>query len=78
MDIIGFVYETRDDYISAISSLAYQAAADFNQYQYLATASLNVASDFLMLLLPLISISRLQLKPSWKVGIAAVFATAIL
>lgn len=78
MDIIGFVYETRDDYISAISSLAYQAAAAFNQYQYLATASLNVASDFLMLLLPLISISRLQLKPGRKVGIAAVFATAIL
>ena len=45
---------------------------------YAATGSINVISDFLILLLPFIAIARLQMNLKRKFGIAAVFATGFL
>lgn len=44
----------------------------------LATGSVNVISDFLILLLPLLAIWRLRMAPKRKLGISAVFATGLL
>ena len=42
------------------------------------TAGFNVAIDFLMLVLPLYSISQIMISTKRKLGIGAVFATGIL
>ena len=44
----------------------------------LATGSVNVVSDCLILLLPLVAIWRLHMAQRRKVGISAVFATGLL
>ena len=44
----------------------------------LVTGSVNVISDFLILLLPLVAIRRLRMAPKRKLGILAVFATGFL
>ena len=43
-----------------------------------ASGSVNVVSDFLILLLPLVAIRRLRMAPKRKVGVSAVFATGFL
>lgn len=50
---------------------------DFN-VAYLASGAVNIISDFLILLLPMLAIWRLQLASKRKLGISAVFATGLL
>lgn len=45
---------------------------------YTATGAINVVSDLLILLLPMLAIWRLQMAAKRKLGIAAVFATGLL
>ena len=45
---------------------------------YLATGAVNVISDSLILLLPMLAIWRLRMSPKQKIGISAVFATGFL
>lgn len=44
----------------------------------LVTGIVNVISDFLILLLPLVAIWRLRMAPKRKIGVLAVFATGLL
>lgn len=44
----------------------------------LITSAINVASDFLILLLPIVCVWRLQMKGSKKFGISAIFAAGSL
>ena len=44
----------------------------------LAAGAVNVVSDFLILLLPMLAIWRLRMSPKQKIGISAVFATGFL
>jgi len=45
---------------------------------YIATGAVNVLSDFLILILPLLAIWRLHLALARKLGISAVFATGLM
>lgn len=45
---------------------------------YAATGAVNVVSDILISLLPMLEIRRLQLAPNRKLGVAAVFATGVI
>lgn len=42
------------------------------------TSSINVASDFLILVLPIVSVWRLQMRDSKKLGTSMIFAAGIL
>lgn len=44
----------------------------------LAAGSANIISDFLILILPLMSIWRLNMSSKRKIGVSAVFATGLL
>ena len=44
----------------------------------LASASFNLCFDIAMLLVPLVAITRLQMSPARKAGVAAVFGVGIL
>ena len=45
---------------------------------YAATGAVNVVSDLLILLLPMLAIWRLQMAPKRKLGVSAVFATGLM
>ena len=65
-----------------ISSLNFDdnpnALTAFWNSQFLITGSANVVSDTTLLLLPMVSILRLQTTARWKLGTALVFLTGLL
>ena len=63
---------------SGLSIPTNNLAVRFLILQFQVTAGLNVASDIVLLLLPLVSISRLQMTRRRKMGLMIVFAAGFL
>lgn len=49
-----------------------------NERVFVAGGAINVVSDFAILLLPVVLISRLQMPMKKKIGVSAIFATGFL
>lgn len=49
-----------------------------NERVFIAGGTINVVSDFAILLLPLVSIAKLQMPMRRKIGVSTIFATGFL
>lgn len=49
-----------------------------NERVFVAGGSINVVSDFAILLIPLVSIAKLQMPMKKKLGVSTIFATGFL